>query len=221
MPEPAQHERPIVNVEGERVALGPLSRDLLPAYTRWRNDFTAMHTWDDPPWPVSLEERTAWFDRAFEATDTAHFTVYERATWRAVGMASLDGIDFRHGTAELGLLIGEPEARNRGNGTEATRLVADYAFHGLGLHSVMLRVLSYNLAGLPAYAKAGFREFGRWRDSWVFAGRRWDAVYLECRADGFASPGLDRVFVPDEPRTEDAPSATAATHRRQGSHDEA
>jgi diamine N-acetyltransferase len=201
MPEPAQHEPPIINVEGERAALGPLRRDLLPAYTRWRNDFTAMRTWDDPPWPVTLEERTAWFDQAVAATDVARFTVYERATWRAVGMAGLYGIDFRHGTAEFGLMIGEPEARNRGYGTEATRLVADYAFNALGLHSVMLRVLSYNLAGLRAYAKAGFQEFGRWQGSWVFAGRRWDVVFMECRADGFASPGLDRVFVPDVPRT--------------------
>jgi diamine N-acetyltransferase len=197
---PEQSERPTVNVEGERVALGPLRRDLLPAYTRWRNDFTAMRTWDDPPWPVALEERERWYDRAFERSDLAHFTVYERATWRAIGMASLEGIDFRHGTAEFGLMIGEPDARNRGYGTEATRLVLDYAFAALGLHTVMLRALSFNPAGLRAYARAGFREFGRWRDNWVFAGRRWDTVFMECSADGFVSPGLDRVFAPDAPR---------------------
>jgi RimJ/RimL family protein N-acetyltransferase len=119
-----------------------------------------------------------------------------------VGLAGLNGIDFRHGTAELSLLIGEPEARNRGYGTEATRLIADYAFNALGLYSVMLRVYAYNLAGLRAYAKAGFHEFGRRRDSRVFAGRRWDEVYMECLADGFASPGLDRVFAPDAPRAQ-------------------
>ena len=113
----------------------------------------------------------------------------------------LNGVDFRHGTAEFGLLIGEPDARNRGYGTEATRLVADYAFNALGLHSVMLRVYAYNLAGLRAYAKAGFREFGRRRGSRVLAGQRWDEVYMECLATEFASPGLDRVFAADLPRT--------------------
>jgi hypothetical protein len=29
------NEEPILNVEGERVALGPLRRDLLPLYQRW------------------------------------------------------------------------------------------------------------------------------------------------------------------------------------------
>ena len=28
-------ERPVVNVEGERVALGPLRRDLVETYARW------------------------------------------------------------------------------------------------------------------------------------------------------------------------------------------
>ena len=82
MPEPKQPERPIINVKGERVALGLLRRDLLPAYTRWRNDFTALRTFDDLPRPVPLEERTAWFERAVAATDVVRFTVYERATWR-------------------------------------------------------------------------------------------------------------------------------------------
>lgn len=31
-------EQPILNVEGDLVALGPLRRDLLPLYTRWIND---------------------------------------------------------------------------------------------------------------------------------------------------------------------------------------
>lgn len=201
MPEPTQPERPTINVEGELVALGPISRDLLPAYTRWWNDFTAMRTWDDPPGPVTLEARTAWFERVAAEADDPRFTVYERGTWRAVGLAVLNGIDFRHGTAELGLLIGEPDARNRGYGTEATRLILDFAFNALGLYSVMLRVYAYNLAGLRAYAKAGFHEFGRRRGSRVFAGRRWDEVYMECLADGFVSPSLDRVFAPDAPRT--------------------
>ncbi len=35
----AADTRPIVNIVGRRVALGPLRRDLIPAYLRWFNDF--------------------------------------------------------------------------------------------------------------------------------------------------------------------------------------
>ncbi len=37
-------EQPILNVEGDLVALGPLRQDLLPLYTRWINDLGAART---------------------------------------------------------------------------------------------------------------------------------------------------------------------------------
>ena len=190
---------PIVNVVGERVALGPVRRDLLPTYTRWRNDFAVARTLDYSPGPFTIEDREAWFSRAALGTDTTHFTVYERAGWRPIGLTALHTIDHRHGTAGFGLVIGEGDARGRGLGTESTSLVLDYAFTALGLHSVMLRVYAYNPAGLRAYVKAGFREFGRRRESRVWAGRRWDEVYMECLAVGFVSPALSAVFTVNNP----------------------
>ncbi len=200
MEEPDDLEQPIANIVGSRVALGPLRRDVLPAYTRWLNDFAVVRTLDRVPGPATAEDQAAWFTRVSTDTAVVRFTVYERASWRPIGITNLHGIEFRHGTAEFGLMIGETGARGQGFGTEATRLMLDYAFNALGLHNVMLRVYAYNLAGLRAYQKAGFREFGRRRERQVFAGRRWDEVHMECLASEFTSPVLGRVFVPDEPR---------------------
>ena len=117
-----------------------------------------------------------------------------------MGTAYLAGIDHRHRRAEFGVLIGEPTCRGKGYGTEAARLVLDYAFTALGLHNVMLTCYEFNLAGQRAYARAGFREFGRRRQSHWMGGRWWDEVYMECLATGFVSPVLDRIFVPDAAR---------------------
>ena len=190
-------ERPVINVEGEHIALGPLRQDLVPAYHRWRNDVAVARTLDYAPVPDTLDARLAWFERASVDADVVRFTVYERATWRPIGLANLLHIDARHGTAGFGLVIGEQDARGRGYGTEATRLVLDVAFTALGLHNVMLHVYEYNRAGRRAYEKAGFREFGRRRESRVFAGRRWDEIFMECLAADFVSPVLARVLVPD------------------------
>jgi diamine N-acetyltransferase len=199
--EPNSWDHTIVNFVGDRVALGPLRRDLLPTYTRWRNDFTVARTLNYLPGPFTAEEREAWFARASSDSSTVRFTIYERAIWRPIGIANLHDVDSRHGTAELGLMIGESDARGRGLGTEASCLMLDYAFTALGLHNVMLRVYAYNPAGLRAYQKAGFREFGRRSASRVFAGRRWDEVYMECLASEFVSPVLDRVLASDVPRS--------------------
>jgi len=74
----------------------------------------------------------------------------------------------------------------------------DYAFTVLGLHNVELFVYEYNLAGQRAYAKAGFREYGRRRQAHWMGGREWDVVCMDCLADEFKSPVLGSVFIPDQ-----------------------
>jgi RimJ/RimL family protein N-acetyltransferase len=194
-------EGPIVNIDGERVALGPLRHDLLPLYTHWRNDFTATRTLDFNPAPFTAEEREAWYARSAMDSHSVRFTVYERDTMRPIGLASLHDVDFQHGTAGLGLMIGEAEARGQGFGTETTRLLLDYAFTILGLHNVMLRVYAYNPGGIRAYQKAGFREFGRRAGSRMFLGQRWDEIYMECLDSEFESPVLARLLAPEATRT--------------------
>jgi len=189
-------EQPVVNVVGERVALGPLRRDLLPAYHRWSNDLAAADRLGSLPRPVTLEGQTAWYDQ--EASRIT-FTIYERAAWPAIGGCSLNEVDHRQGTANLVILIGEADARGQGYGTEAVRLLLDVAFTALGLHSVMLGVWEFNRAGRRAYEKAGFRECGRRRQCCLLGGQRWDEIFMDCLATEFTSPVLGRAFVPDEP----------------------
>lgn len=193
-------EYPVVNIVGERVALGPHRRDLLPTYQRWINDFGALRTLGAvAPGPTTMEQEVRWYD-APGATEV-RFTIYARATWRPIGNTGLQVVDFRNRTATFGIFIGEAAARGKGYGTEATRLVLDYAFTALGLHSVTLNVAEFNLAGQRAYARAGFKEWGRRRQCRWMGGRLWDDVYMDCLSTEFESPVLAQVFVPDEPRS--------------------
>ncbi len=195
-----EDDQPLVNIVGELVALGPLRRDLLPLYQRWINDFGTTRTLGIPSGPMTWEQEETWFNRAATADGDIPFTIYERATWRPVGTTALHGVDFRNRTATFGIMIGEPDRRGRGYGTETARLMLDYAFTALGLHNVMLAVYEYNPAGQRAYTKAGFREFGRRRQAQFMGGRLWDVIFMECLASEFTSPVLGRIFVPDQPR---------------------
>ncbi len=190
--------QPVVNIEGEWVALGPRTREHLPLFARWRNDFAVARTFDTPR-AHTIESLAAAYDAG--KGHEYGFTVYERATWRPIGWTYLRDVDWRGRTAGFGIVIGEADARGRGYGTEATRLMLDYAFTALGLHSVMLTTDSYNLAGQAAYRKAGFKEFGRRRECALLNGTYYDWVYMDCLAREFTSPVLGKVFVPDEPRT--------------------
>lgn len=194
---------PILNIIGERIALGPLRRDLVPLYQRWFNDFGTLRTLAMPPRPMTLEAETAWYERA-AASDASvvYFTIYETGSWRPIGNALWRDIDYRNRTAAMAIFIGDAADRGKGYGTEATRLMLDYAFTGLGLHSAMLTCYEFNRAGQRAYEKAGFRVFGRRRACHWMGGRLWDEIYMECLASEFESPVLARIFAPDEPRGE-------------------
>lgn len=189
---------PFVTIVGERVALGPLRRDL--PYHRWLSDFSTMRTGGTAR-PLTEEQGLAWYERHIANEREAHFAIYERATWRPIGTTMLKDIDLDNRRAEFAIMIGEPDSRGKGYGTETTRLMLDYAFTARGLINVMLIVNAYNLAGLRAYENAGFREFGRRRQCRFMGGTMWDNIYMECIAAEFTSLVLSQVFVPDDVRS--------------------
>jgi RimJ/RimL family protein N-acetyltransferase len=57
--------------------------------------------------------------------------------------------------------------------------MVDLAFNRLGLHNVALEVYSNNPAGIRAYEKAGFREYGRFLEVYLSGGTRWDEILME------------------------------------------
>ncbi len=192
----------VLNIVGDLVVLGPLRKDLVPTYTRWYNNFHTLRTLGTTPVPLTLEQDERQHERlvANSATEIS-FTIYERKTSRPIGNAGLFDVDYRNRSAELGLIIAEPDARGKGYGTETTQLVVDYAFTALGLHNVMLTVFEYNLAGIRVYTKAGFREFGRRHASNFMGGKLWDIIYMECLSSEWGpSPVLAQVFKPDDSR---------------------
>jgi RimJ/RimL family protein N-acetyltransferase len=192
----------MLNIQGERIALGPASRDHQDDYRRWFNDFYVQRTAGLVPLPWNKDAFDSFFTNRIlkDNDDDAWFTVFENETSRPIGFSGIRDIDHRNRTAEFFVTIGEGDARGKGYGTKATILTLDYAFTALGLHNVMLDVLSASLAGIRAYEKAGFRQIGRRRECEMMGGRLWDMMFMECLSSEFESPVLKDVFKPDVPR---------------------
>jgi RimJ/RimL family protein N-acetyltransferase len=180
-------DSPIINIVGELVMLGPMEREHFPVYQRWLNDFETLRTQGaQAPMPDTLASMTRWYDSYVTGRDdVAWFTVYEKGGGRPVGWTELTDIDHRHGTAEFAIMIGEPDARGRGYGTETARLMLHYGFQRLGLHNIHLYYMAFNPAAGRAYEKAGFREYGRRTQAHVADAQRWDVVYMQCLASEF------------------------------------
>ena len=186
-PIPGPADTPHFIVAGERVALGPLRPDLASTYARWMNDLEVRRGLDflgvaapetQERWVAdNLERSSKWEPAGVE------FTVYDRSDSAPVGTAGLLGISHAHGHATFAIAIAE--RRGEGLGTEATRLVLDFAFHVLHLSNVMLETLEWNAAGLKAYERAGFRRIGVRRGAALSRGRRTDMVLMDAVPDDF------------------------------------
>ena len=193
---------PIVNIQGDLVALGPFRVEDVAHLERWYNDYEVMRNWGWLPGPRTAAELRRYFepDGFFRQPENAAFAVYEIASWLLVGFAGLLQIDHIDRTAEFFVMIGDRQNRGKGYGTEATRLVLDHAFVALGLSNVILHVFVSNPAGIRAYEKAGFRRIGVRRKSKLMGGRLWDTLLMDAVADEFESPALHRILVPDDPK---------------------
>jgi len=194
--EELKHEPPII-VRGRRAGLGPLRRELIPTYARWQTDLEVLRGMGTSGQVPRVEATEAWYDQATRPDSTdVYFTIYDLDDLAPVGTALLVRVDQHSGTAEFGITIGG--RRNLGLGTEATRLVLDWAFTVMGLHNVLLVTFSWNLAAIRAYTKAGFREIGRRRGAVVTLGRRYDQVLMDATAEEFSDSVLASHIPPDD-----------------------
>jgi len=175
----------IINIWGEKVALGPLSRDLLPLYTRWVNSFEVILNLGLAPAPVIAENEGEWYERNRANRDSLIFTIYTREDLRPIGTSSLMNINYRHQRAEFGIMIGEKECWNKGYGSETARLLLDYGFKTLGLNSISLTVFSSNKGAIRAYEKAGYKVAGHLRQAIRLKGEYFDVIYMDCLASEF------------------------------------
>ncbi len=179
-------------VVGERVALGPLRRDLAADYARWMNEPDVRRGLNQMgiATPQSQEK---WVEENLERgakdePEVVEFTVYDRTDSAAVGTAGLFDISHAHGGAKFAIALGE--RRGQGLGTEATRLVLDYAFNVLQMRNVMLGTLEWNVAGVSAYERAGFRRIGVRRGARISRGRPTNIVLMDAIPEDFGASVL-------------------------------
>jgi len=176
------------DVVGSTVALGPLRRDLLPVYRRWRDGFVALRAMSGDAWSAVLDEEGPWYDDLVLTDEHVWFTIYELKTLRPIGITGLIDVDQQDRSAEFFLHVGEVASQARDFGTETGRLMLEYAFVALGLETLFLMTYEFNLSELRSFERVGFKEFGRQRRAHLKGGRLWDVIYLEVQADEI--PGL-------------------------------
>jgi ribosomal-protein-alanine N-acetyltransferase len=202
------HVAPRIRLDGERTAIRPLGAHDVDEFAA----AVAANRAHTEPWePVHVE---AHYTRSGQAETIRRdveawqmgtgyaFSVLDRTDGdRIIGRIALGNVvrgAWRNAT--LGYWVAG-DAGGRGHGTEAARLICEFAFEHAGLHRVQPAVIPRNIRSIRVVEKAGFRRegralrylciAGRWEDHDIFAMtlEDWQAAREQLRAPGRAAAG--------------------------------
>lgn len=150
----------IRKLTGKLCFLSPMELDDAPRYAAWLNDLeVATYT--------QIADKSLTVDKEREILSAIgrehNYGIVDLQGGNLIGSCGLMDVDHLHGSAEIGIVIGDKAYWNRGYGREALGLLLDYGFRYLNLHNVMLRVYDYNERGIACYERVGFKLIGRRR----------------------------------------------------------
>ncbi len=190
--------------EGDKVSLVPLDREKhLENALLWFNDPEVTEWTLVGDTPITRLAEEAFFDRVMRSDSPEMTFAVETLAGEHVGFAGLHQVDYRHGVASTGPVIGRKDLWNRGLGTDLVRVQTWYAFEVLGLRQLLSELMAGNDASERMLRRAGFREVGRLPHRYYKRGAFRDTILFALeRCEWAAGPGRGACGGPagSEPR---------------------
>lgn len=141
------------------ISLRPVETSDLDKLHKWRNDKTIFDNLGGGFFPRSHSQMSKWMDSFIENTEkNQRFIICIDEV--AVGFISLNDINYRNRTCNLGLYIGEHTERGKGTANKSFELLKDYSKSTLNLRKISLNVLEDNEGAISLYKKCGFEICG-------------------------------------------------------------
>jgi RimJ/RimL family protein N-acetyltransferase len=165
-------------VEGEHLSLRGLTPDdASEAHAAWMND-PEINCYTESRFTRHTLESIRQYIETITSANTNLFLAIIAKEEGHIGNIKLSNIDRHHGTAEVGIIIGDKRCWGRGYGCEAIDLLAEYAFTTLGLRKLTAGIYETNTGSIRAFEKAGFVVEGVMKEQYISDGKAIDAVRL-------------------------------------------
>ena len=162
---------------GDRIYLSPRRVEDAEKFTEWMNDFDITDYIGRSSQLMSVQGEIEYLEK--DSNPEATFVIVTLNEDKMIGSISLEKMRNIHRTATLGIFIGEKEYWSKGYGSEAIKLLLDYGFNYLNLHSINLTVMSFNERAVKCYKKCGFKEVGRRREDKFVNGAYYDTIIMD------------------------------------------
>jgi RimJ/RimL family protein N-acetyltransferase len=166
---------------GDRVTLEPLTSAHFDGYWLMLQDpesgrLTGNHR------TFSEQQIRGWLASRPEQHNRADWAIVRTGDGAFLGEVVLLNLDAPNESMDFRISLGGPAVFGQGYGTEATRLVVEYALDVVGLHRLGLEVYDFNPRAQRVYEKCGFRQEGVRRDALRWDGEWHDAIQMSMLA---------------------------------------
>ncbi len=166
---------------GRRIILRPMSiADAGPFFASLDDEegsrLTGTHQ------SFTFDQIHAWTSSRRATEDRLDLSIIDLATGEWVGELAILDWDEHNQSCGFRIAIGRA-GRNRGLGSEATRLVVDYVFENLPINRIALEVYAFNPRAIHVYEKCGFVREGVFRSALYWNGEYHDAILMSILRD--------------------------------------
>lgn len=172
---------------GDRIYLAPkgASDEEVEKFTEWMNDFQVTDYIGSSARMMTLNEEKEWLENFNKNNKNRNFNIIELNKDKLIGTISLENLNWTDRSATLGIFIGDKDYRNSGYGTEAIKLLLEYGFRYLNLHSIRLDLLNINERAHKCYLKCGFKDTGKSREAIFLNGKYYDKLHMDILENEF------------------------------------
>ncbi|MGE8940555.1 GNAT family N-acetyltransferase [Leptospira interrogans] len=127
---------------------------------------------------ATLQDYIKWAEPAAASVDPLYYTIIEKASGRAVGVASLMRIDPANGVIEVGNIKYSSALQRTPLATEAMFLLMRYVFDNLGYRRYEWKCDALNAPSRSAALRLGFTYEGIFRQAVIYKGRNRDTAWF-------------------------------------------
>jgi ribosomal-protein-alanine N-acetyltransferase len=171
---PAPHE-----IRGDRLLLRDIQLDdATPTYMSWMNDPEVVRYTESRYSDHSLESLRKFILTNTESQNNLILAITTLSDNQHIGNIKLGNINFFHGSADIGIIIGDKRCWGKGYASETIELIIRYAFTTIGLIKLTAGVYAPNKNSTKAFEKKGFKREGLLKGQCRFEDQQVDVILL-------------------------------------------
>lgn len=170
----------MLKIDGKNIYLQEFTEANLedPRYFDWLRDLKILPFIGRMEYffPTQMYEIRSYVENLISNKEDCFLAIYHKASAEFIGTAKIGHVNWRVGAADLGIMIGDVNYRNKGLSVDVVSTAANYAYSYLCLRKLTGGTSSLNIAMQRCFENVGFIQEGCLRKQLLMSGDYCDHV---------------------------------------------